>query len=286
MQRARHRKAAVLDLHLLPAAVLRGVVADQAKRVPHAQRLGGADVARRNRRHAHRGEGGPVGRARGEERQHVCSARGATGYAEPPPSRAHAQRTTPSARGARGRSRPRPRRGRRSARHGGEDGGGGCPRQKGESGQWLVGRLRCLRDRAANHNCIMIFVDIHFLLASLASRTVGAPTVERCRESREGCRLDWRFGPTRALRAPAEHRLPIRLNCLVNHLEVREFGTAPLTEPSHQEPRHAGILHRPAPPRAPLPSSDPPLTRLQHRLSAARTCAAQKPAGPVELEPG
>ena len=40
--------------------------------------------------------------------------------------------------------------------------------------------------------------------------------------------LDWRFGPTRALRAPAEHRLPIRLNCLVNHLEVREFGKAAL----------------------------------------------------------
>ena len=27
------------------------------------------------------------------------------------------------------------------------------------AGSGFVGRLRCLRDRAANHNCIMIFVD-------------------------------------------------------------------------------------------------------------------------------
>ena len=158
VQRARHRKAAVLDLHLLPAAVLRGVVADQAKRVPHAQRLGGADVARRNRRHAHRGEGGPVGRARGEERQHVCSARGATGYAEPPLPRARTRSEQPPARAGRAAG-PGPV-------HAADAGARGTVvrtaaaaalDRRVRAGSGLRGRLRCLRDRAANHNCIMIF---------------------------------------------------------------------------------------------------------------------------------
>ena len=210
MQRARHRKAAVLDLHLLPAAVLRGVVADQAKRVPHAQRLGGADVARRNRRHAHRGEGGPVGRARGEERQHVCSARGATGYAEPPLPR------------ARTRSERRPARAGRAAGPGpvhAADAGARGTVVRTAAAAALDRRVRAgsgLGKAAvpARSRCEpQLYYDFRRYALFISFSTVGAPTVERCRESREGCRLDWRFGQTRALRAPAEHRLPIRLNC-------------------------------------------------------------------------
>ena len=106
-------------------------------------------------------------------------------------ARARAANNPQRARGA--RQVQGPRRGRRSARHGGEDGGGGCPRQKGESGQWLVGRLRCLRDRAANHNCIMIFVDMEFLLPDVlevlrwwqARRRLGSQQAARPLKSQE-----------------------------------------------------------------------------------------------------
>ena len=106
-------------------------------------------------------------------------------------ARARASNQPPSARSvARMRSRARPRRGRRSARHGGEDGGGGCPRQKGESGQWLVGkaavpaRSRCEPQLYYDFGRYGIFISF-----STSSGRGGSYRREMQEDLREGCRL-------------------------------------------------------------------------------------------------
>jgi len=48
-----HGEAAVLDLHFLPAAVLVRHGGHEAKRIVHTERLGGANVTRRDGRHGH-----------------------------------------------------------------------------------------------------------------------------------------------------------------------------------------------------------------------------------------
>mmetsp|Transcript_8208 Transcript_8208/g.14390 ORF Transcript_8208/g.14390 Transcript_8208/m.14390 type:complete len:229 (-) Transcript_8208:76-762(-) len=63
VQDGKHGDAAVLDLHLLPAAVLVRHGGHEVQRIVHAQRLGCADVTRGDRRHAHIRERGPGDRA-------------------------------------------------------------------------------------------------------------------------------------------------------------------------------------------------------------------------------
>mmetsp|Transcript_17766 Transcript_17766/g.26764 ORF Transcript_17766/g.26764 Transcript_17766/m.26764 type:complete len:238 (-) Transcript_17766:38-751(-) len=75
VQDGKHGDAAVLDLHLLPAAVLDRVVSDQVQRVEDAERAGGANIARRDdahlRLHDGRADGDAVeAQRKGDDRQH------------------------------------------------------------------------------------------------------------------------------------------------------------------------------------------------------------------------
>ncbi len=70
VQGGEHGDAPVLDLHLLPAAELDGIVADEVERVPHAEGARRPDVARPDRRHRHsararRGDDRLIGRRSG-----------------------------------------------------------------------------------------------------------------------------------------------------------------------------------------------------------------------------
>ena len=48
VQASGHREASVLDLHLLPSAVLVRVLAHELKRVVHTERLGRTDITSRS----------------------------------------------------------------------------------------------------------------------------------------------------------------------------------------------------------------------------------------------
>lgn len=86
-----HGEAAVFDLHLLPAAVLLRHGGHQAERIPHAKRLGRANVALADRRHGDIAERRLDSRDRGRRVERLSAERHHKGSHDGPAP--HAQRS-------------------------------------------------------------------------------------------------------------------------------------------------------------------------------------------------